>query len=120
MTVSIIRNRKGGNKSSDKLLGCTHFAICPGTLRLFSLSVGGLMQCQRGLQISRVKNIVSVFEFSGVALRLDTPSVWALLQTLQSLNIHFWWMALFFFDFIEAVLCATPTLELMPPKYILA
>ena len=37
---------------------------------LFALS---LMQCQRRLQISRLKNISNVFELSGVAFRLALP-----------------------------------------------
>ena len=56
-----------------QLLGCphfAHFAICPGTLRVFFAS--GLLQCKMRLQISGVKktNNGSVFELSGVAFRL--------------------------------------------------
>ena len=37
---------------------------------LFGLSK---MQCQRRLQISRVKNIANIFELSGVTFRLASP-----------------------------------------------
>ena len=67
-----------------------------------------------------MKNVGSVFELSRVTFRLDPPYGGLLVQILQSLDIHDWWMALFFFDFIEVVLCATSTLGFMPPKYILA
>ena len=43
---------------------------------LFALN---LMQCQRRLQISRVKNIGSLFELSGVGFRLVVPSYGGLL-----------------------------------------
>ena len=55
------------NKSVYELLGCSHFAICRGSLGLFALC---LVQCQRRLQISDVKNIGNVVELSGVAFRL--------------------------------------------------
>ena len=42
----------------------------PHPMTLFALS---LMQCQRRLQISRVKNIGNVFELRGVAFRLAPP-----------------------------------------------
>ena len=48
-----------------------------------------VMQCQRRLQISQMKNIGSVFELSGVAFRLASPLGGLLVQMLQSLRIHF-------------------------------
>ena len=59
------------------------------------------------LQISRMKNIGSVFELSGVAFCLAPLHGGLLVQILQSLYILFWWMALFIFGLIEAILCAT-------------
>ena len=62
------------NRSVHQLLGCPHFAgfaICRGSLRF--VFVLRLMQCQRRLQISRVKNISSVFEISGAMLRPAPP-----------------------------------------------
>ena len=44
----------------------------PHWMALFALN---LMQCQRGLEISRVKNVGNVFELSGVAFRL-APTLW--------------------------------------------
>ena len=45
-------------------------AKIPHPTALFAFN---LMQCQRGLQISRAKNIVNVFELSSVAFRLAPP-----------------------------------------------
>ena len=96
------------NKSAHPLLGCAHFAHFSICLEMLSA-----MQCQRRLQISRVKNIGSVCEFSGVVFCLAPPKGGLLLvQIWLSPHIHFWcfwWMALFFFDFLEAVLRGTST-----------
>ena len=52
-----------------------------------------VLQRQRRLQISRVKNVGRVVELSGVAFCLAPPDDGLLIQILQSLHIHFWWMA---------------------------
>ena len=58
------------------------------------------MQCQRDLQISRVNNIGSVRELSGVALHLNPYKGGILVQILHS---HSGWWMTFLFNFIEAV-----------------
>ena len=61
------------NKNAHQLLGCSHFAlfaISPGTFCVQFFFTMSAMQCQRRLQISRVKNIGNVFELSVVAFRL--------------------------------------------------
>ena len=45
----------------------SYFIVCPETLRFCALSI---MECQRRVQISRLKNIGGVFELSGMAFRL--------------------------------------------------
>ena len=70
------------------------------------------------LHISRVKNIDSVFELYVVAFRLARLYDGLFVQILQSLHIHFWFMAFFSFDLIEAALTEASTLGQMPPKYI--
>ena len=42
-----------------------------------------LMQCQRSVQISRVRNIGNVFELSGVAFRIAPPYGGFLLQEVH-------------------------------------
>ena len=61
----------------------------------------------RNVSITLLRNVVAhapyLFRFSSA-------------QLLHIQFIHLWWMALFFFDFIEAVLCARSTLGLMSHK----
>ena len=101
------------NKSAHQLPVCTLCHLSCNAQVFFTLSV---MQCQRSLQISQIKNTGTVFKLSRLEFRLALPYGVLLAQILQSLHIHFWWMDLFLFDLIEAVLCVTSTLELMPPK----
>ena len=63
-----------------KLLKMSHPTV------LFALS---LMQCQRRLQISRVKNIGNVFELSGVAF-CPAPPYGGLLVKALFLSFNFW------------------------------
>ena len=66
------------NKGVHQLLRWPHDAhldICPS---FFALSL--IMQCQRRLQISQVKNIDSVFYLSGVAFRPSPPCPQPLLK----------------------------------------
>ena len=75
------------NKSAHQLQGCARFAhFLPFVLERWVFFALSVMQCQRRLQTIRIKlGDISPF-----------------IQILQSLHIHFWWMALFVFDFIES------------------
>ena len=48
------------------------------------------MQCQRRLQIYRLKNIDEVFELSGVAFRLAPPYGWLLEKTQPKCSVSEW------------------------------
>ena len=88
-------------------------------LGFLALSV---MQWQMRLQISSSEEYRQRFRIKRRGVSPSPSLGWASCSNfiLQSLYIHFWWMALFFFDFIQAVLCAMSTLWLMHQKYILA
>ena len=60
----------GGNRSTHQLLGCAHFAHF--VLQRFGMLALCVMQCQRCLQISRVK-IGSAFDLSSVVFRPAPP-----------------------------------------------
>ena len=75
------------HKIAHRLLGCphiAHFAICAGALKFFCIWCNGV---SRRRQISRVKDIGSVFKSSGAAFRL-VPPYGGLLVTNASMKIY--------------------------------
>ena len=107
------------DKRVHQLLGCTyftHFAICPGALGIFYIKCNAVSEAFSDFLSEEY--IGSVFELSEVGFRLAPSQGGLLVQILRSLHIHFWCMALFFFDLIEAVLraSATSTLGSCTPK----
>ena len=88
-------------------------------LDILTLSVGPNEVSKASSNFSSVE-YQQRFRIKPRGVRLALPLSGLLVQFWLSLHINVWLMALFFFDIIEAVLCATSTLELMALKYILA